>query len=510
MRPLMFFVLLSVFLTTTVLAQDEISGLTINAQSDLSVTEAEAVEQATMRMRQLLEKELARRTPLRAEALSPSIPRLMFAAGVQRTQHTESVQRPFGTLYRRHERIQIPERIVREWLSEIEAAEHSRLWRQWLIVAGVVVSLLAVLRWLLNGAWTRRQQRIEHERRRIQTARKWAAERRVVSALGLVNSMEGTAAEFIQRDFDEQRQRFERYVSEASGYIEQQAFAAARDRLDRAREIQAVHPRLVEVEARYREACRMGTPARPVTEPNSGRAGVPILQSLPTMTTRLRLNGTLLATGDELVIGNPRDEGVTVPMVAKVHRRHAIVVRHRRGHQLVAKPDCETRRNGELVNGVCELAHGDVLQFGPSSSCQWKYLRPIHDSLTVVFEPMGATTTDIRLPDGSSCRRVVWWDDVLVLAARATIPAHVVISELPVPELRLHRQPQGFTVAASVAELSLERDSVEVPITNEIISWPCRLFVRVEMSEADILLQQLASRGRSVVSDHCVLDFRDV
>ena len=509
MRPLMLFVLLSIFLTTTVLAQDEISGLTINAQSDLSVTEGEAVEQASIRMRQLLEKELARRTPLRGEVLTTSLPRLIFAPNVHRTQQTESVLRPFGTLYRRHERIQIPERIVREWLLEIEAAEHSRIWRQWLIVAGVVVSLLAVLRWLLNGAWTRRQQRIEHERRRIQTAQKWAAERRVVSALGLVNSMEGTAAEFIQRDFGEQRQRFDRYVSEAASYIEKQAFAAARDRLARAGEIQAIHPLLVEVEARYREACRMGTPARPVTEPNSGRAGVPILQSSPTMTTRLRLNDTLLATGDELVIGNPRDEGVTVPMLANVHRRHAIVVRHRRGHQLVAKPGCETRRNGELLNGACELAHGDVLQFG-SSSCQWKYLRPIHDSLTVVFEPMATTTTDIRLPDGSICRRVVWWDDVLVIAPRATTPAHVVIDELPVPELRLHRRPQGFTMAVSAAELSLERGTVEVPITNDILSPPCRLIVRVEMSESDILRQQLANRGRSVVSDFCVLDFRSV
>ena len=196
-------------------------------------------------------------------------------------------------------------------------------------------------------------------------------------------------------------------------------------------------------------------------------------------------------------------------MLANVHRRHAIVVRHRRGHQLVAKPGCETRRNGELLNGACELAHGDVLQFGPSS-CQWKYLRPIRDSLTVVLEPTATTTTGIRLPDGANCRRVVWWDDVLVLAARATTAAHVVISELPVSELRLNRQPQGFRVAASVAELSLERDSVEVLVTNEVLSWPCRLFVRVEMSEADILQQQFDSHGRNAVSDHCVLDFRGV
>lgn len=509
MRPLMFFVLLSVFLTTPVLAQNEIGGLTIDAQSDLSVTEGEAVEQASIRMRQLLEKELARRTSLRGEVLTTSLPRLIFAPNVHRTQETESVLRPFGTLYRRHERIQIPERIVREWLLEIEDAEHSRISRQWLIVAGVVVSFLALLRWLLNGKWTRRQQRIEHERRRIQTARKWEAERRTVSALGLVNSMDGTAAEFIQRDFDEQRQRFDRYVSEAASYIEKQAFPAARDRLDRARKIQAVHPLLVEVEARYREACRMGTPARPMLEPKSGRAGVPILQLLPTMTTRLLLNDTLLTTGHEVVFGNRHGDGVTIPLLANVHRRHAVVVRHRRGHQLLAMPDCETRHNGELVNGACQLAHGDVLQFG-SASCQWKYLRPIHDSLTVVFEPMGTTTTDVRLPNGSSCQRMVWWDDVLVLAARATTPAHVVISELPVCELRLHRQRQGFTVAASAADLSLERDSAEVPVTNEVISWPSRVIVRVEMSEADILQQQFATRGRGAVSDHCVLDFHGV
>lgn len=511
MRSLNIFVLLAAFLSTTAFAQDDVSGLGIEAQSDLCVTESEAVEQVSLRMRQLVEKELARRTPLRVEVLRPSLPRLLFAPTVQRTHRTESVSRPFGTLYRRHERIQIPEQIVQAWLSEIEAAEHLLSWRRWLFVAGVVVSLFAVPGWLLNAAWTRQKQRKVHERRRIQTARKWAAEGRVVSALGLVNSMEGTAAEFIQRDFDEHRQRFERYVSEAADYIEQQAFAAARDRLDRAREIQAVHPRLVEVEARYRKACRMGTPARPVTEPSSGRAGVPILQSPPTMSSRMILNDTLLVTGHEFVIGNRHGNGVTVPLLANVHRRHAVVERHQRGHRLRVELGCETTRNGELVTAACELVHGDVLQFGPSLSCRWNYLRPIHDSLTVVFEPANTTTIiDIPRLDGSHCRRVVWWDDVLTLAAQAKTPAQVVIAELPVPELRLHREPQGFRVAASEAELSLERGSVEVPLTNDVVSCPCRLIVRVEMSEADILKQHFTSHGRHIVSDHCVLDFQSV
>ena len=227
------------------------------------------------------------------------------------------------------------------------------------------------------------------------------------------------------------------------------------------------------------------------------------------MPARLQLNDSLLLTAHELVIGNPHGEGVTIPLLANVHRRHAVLVRHRRGHQLLAMPGCETRRNGEVVNGSCELAHGDVLQFG-SSSCQWKYLRPLADSLTAVFEPTASTTANIRLPDGSSCRRIVWWDDVLVVAARASTASHVLLSDLPVPELRLHRESNGFKVATTSAELSQERGEVEVPITDEVLSCPCRLVVRVEIPESVILQQQFASRGLDPVSDHSVLDFRGV
>ena len=145
MRPLMLVLFLSAYLTTTAVAQDEIDGLTIGAQSDLSVTEAEAAEQASLRIRQLLEKELSRRTSIPLEVLRPSVPRLMLAAGVQQTQRTEFVLRPYGTLYRRHEQLRIPERIVREWLSEIEVVEHSRKWRQWLIVTGVAAVALAAM-----------------------------------------------------------------------------------------------------------------------------------------------------------------------------------------------------------------------------------------------------------------------------------------------------------------------------------------------------------------------------
>ena len=146
MSHVLFPLYLILLLSPAVIAQDAISSLTIEAQSDLCVTEAEAVEQTSRRLRQLLEQELARRTPLSIAVLNPSIPRLMFAADAQRTQHTESVQRPFGALYRRHEQLRIPDRIVREWLSEIEATEHSRLWKQWLAAIDIAVSWLIVLR----------------------------------------------------------------------------------------------------------------------------------------------------------------------------------------------------------------------------------------------------------------------------------------------------------------------------------------------------------------------------
>lgn len=146
MRPVAFSLLLMLLLPPSAFAQQPFNGLTIETQSDLCVTEAEAVEQTSRRLRQLLEQELARRTPLPISVLGPSMPRLMFAVDAQRTQHTESVQRPFGTLYRRHEQLRIPDRVVRDWLSEIEATEHSRTWKQWLAVTGIAVSWLVMLR----------------------------------------------------------------------------------------------------------------------------------------------------------------------------------------------------------------------------------------------------------------------------------------------------------------------------------------------------------------------------
>ena len=352
---------------------------------------------------------------------------------------------------------------------------------------------------VISTEFSRQQQQLDHEQQRLQQAKQWAAEGRVVSALGLVHPLESTAAELARRDWQEQRQRFERYLTEAETFIEQLAFAAARDRLNRALAIQAVHPRLVEVEARYQAAVGIQGQA-----PQNSESAVPDPK-------RWRLNDTLLATGHELVFGNPRGEGVTVPLLANIHSRHAVVVRHRLGHQLLAMPGCETRRNGELLTGACELMPDDLLQFGAAAACQWRYRRPIQNSLTAVFEPTGSTnTSSIRLPDGASSRCVVWWDDVLVIAARATTAAHVVVSDLPVPELRLHREHAGFRVGATSADLSIERGSIEVPLTQEVLTYPCRLVVRVKISEADILRQQFASRGRESVSDHCVLDLRVV
>ena len=146
MRCLLLSLCFVVSLMTTASAEDSFAGLVIDAQSDVCVTEAEAVEQADSRLRHTLEQELARRTWLPHAVLSQSLPRLIFAAQAQRTQRTESVLRPYGTLYRRHEQLRIPESSVQNWLSEIEAAEHTRSRQQWLIAGSVALSWLIVLR----------------------------------------------------------------------------------------------------------------------------------------------------------------------------------------------------------------------------------------------------------------------------------------------------------------------------------------------------------------------------
>jgi hypothetical protein len=130
----------------TLAAQAPFDGLVLDVSSDACVTEAEAVEQAASRSQQLLQQELSRRTSLPMARLMLDIHRLTYSRDVERVEHTEAVQRPYGTLYRRHAQLKLSESAIQNWLSEIEVAEHSRWRRVWRTVASVVLSWLIVLR----------------------------------------------------------------------------------------------------------------------------------------------------------------------------------------------------------------------------------------------------------------------------------------------------------------------------------------------------------------------------
>ena len=238
-----------------------------------------------------------------------------------------------------------------------------------------------------------------------------AGQGRVVSALDLLRPLEchvdaaGREARtvlHVQADLEERLSRGERYLTEAAELLDHGLLPTARDRLDRARETHANHPRLAAMEERYRRVLAEQSPL-PVTVPPPaapnrlpplvsfvvptvpvGRTSRPseflhqrtdetsILRGEAHVPSRFLINDELLViTTEEAVIGNARGRGVSVPLLANVHSRHALIVRYRRDYQLVGLPNCTTLINGERLDGTRLLAHGDLIQFGPPA-CVWR------------------------------------------------------------------------------------------------------------------------------------------
>ena len=386
------------------------------------------------------------------------------------------------------------------------------------------------------------QRRAHEQAQRLEQARDWAGQGRVVSALDLVRPLEGnadSATRDVRADLEERLSRGERYLAEAAELLDQGLVPAARERLDRARETHANHPRLAALEERCRHALAELSPL-PVAIPRRSDPGsLPPLVSFvaptapveaasgssPTssppspiatspssaahLPSRFLVNDELLViTTEEAVIGNARGRGVTVPLLANVHSRHALVVRHRHDYQLVALPNCPTLVNGEPLTGTKLLADGDLIQFGPPG-CLWRFQRPVPHSATALFESVGSLAASIPLPGADSrqvhCQRFVMLADELVLTPNDD--GHHSLPELPARELRLRSSPTGITVHATAAVVFIERAERCDRLDDAPLNWPSRLLIRTTLDEAELLRRSLLGQQ---TPDEMTLELREV
>lgn len=227
------------------------------------------------------------------------------------------------------------------------------------------------------------------------------------------------------------------------------------------------------------------------------------------MPSRFLIDDDLLViTTEEAVIGNARGRGVTVPLLANVHSRHALIVRHRRDYQLVGLPNCATLVNGEPLTGTRLLTDGDIIQFGPPG-CLWRFQRPVRNSATALFESVGSLASSIPLPSEDArqihCQRFVMLADELVLTPGDD--GHHSFPELPARELRLQASPTGITLLATEAVVFVERSDNNERLDDAPLNWPSRLLIRTTLDEPELLRRSLLGQP---TPDEMSLTLREV
>ncbi|MDC0176258.1 hypothetical protein OAJ60_04930, partial [Planctomycetaceae bacterium] len=254
---------------------------------------------------------------------------------------------------------------------------------------------------------------------------------------------------------------------------------AANERLDKAREIDATDPRLLKLEQSLRnaETDQPRQPNRPTTPS----------QPLRDRSTSFALaDHALIVSQPKIVLGNTLGESIQVPIQARIHKRHAFIVRDRQHYRIIPVDGADVSVNGNPVYEVEELVDGDVVQL-ENAHCQWYFRRPVSDSATVVFEQVAPRGSSVHTPDRSQFRRVVLADDEIYIGR--TPPAHLVVPDLPCESLVLTWTDDGLVMRADGASVTVDGD-----VSTNVIRIPCCLEISADIDEAERL-------GRQFVGD---------
>ena len=155
-------VVIVVKVTGIVTPSASIAGeLRVEVASNPQVTPAEAFIEASRLFEATLLAELLHREPrLSPTRLRRAMPRLWTATQADRSERTDELPKPYGTLYRRHVQWSLSDTIVREWLDEQFDADRQRQ-RGTLFAIG-----LTILGWLAGGGLVLKIDRLTRGYRR--------------------------------------------------------------------------------------------------------------------------------------------------------------------------------------------------------------------------------------------------------------------------------------------------------------------------------------------------------
>lgn len=340
-----------------------------------------------------------------------------------------------------------------------------------------------------NQAW--------HDQR-LREAEAWAKGGRVHSALRRLEPL--TDVPEVQRlraDLEERLANFERYLRECRDYLAHQAWEAARECWERARAILPADP----------EVLRLARELRPVDPSNLAAPGEPgPARRLDRRAMTFAMgNHALVVLAPEVVIGNPLGEGVHVPLLGRVHRRHALLLRDRGRYRITpCAAGHAVAVNGQPATGPRELADGDLLELGGPLGA-WSFRLPVAGSWTAILEPAQPSSTAVQTPDGSIFHRVILADESIHIRPRS--PAHLRIPDLPCQSLRLHWSETGLVAVVQGGTLAVAGKESDGDESAAPVWLPGRLVIRGDLDEAERLGR--AFLGGQEVADTLCLEFRD-
>ena len=216
---------------------------------------------------------------------------------------------------------------------------------------------------------------------------------------------------------------------------------------------------------------------------------------------------TLVLLNDEIAIGAPHAENIHLPLLERIHRRHAVLCRDRSGWQLVVCRDrqgmpCPVRVNDKDVNAAARLQDGDRIDWGDPGHT-WIFRLPVPGSWTATWEAPPDSEGRILCASKYALKRAVFLADELRIQPLA--PAHLVLKDLPCSGVVLRWRPTGLEWAIEGGQGWLEAPGITSAQDDRAVYLPGQLVIESHWDEAERL-------GRMLVSPHAsermALNFR--
>jgi len=202
----------------------------------------------------------------------------------------------------------------------------------------------------------------------------------------------------------------------------------------------------------------------------------------------------IVLLGEQVVLGSARDEA-DLPILGRIHRRHAVALRDRQGWQLVVCRDkngrpCPVKVDGHEVSDMCRLTDENVVQLG-EDKCRWRFRLPVGGSFTAVWEALPNSMGSLVVPStGQLLKRAIFLVDELSIRPHA--PAHFIREDLPCQGLILRWEREGLQWEVQGGSAWAEIPGVTWTSSDRYVYLPSRLIIEAQWDEAERLGRMIA------------------